>query len=79
MGFFQRIGMGMRRFMMGRYGSDQLNMTMLVTALVIYIVSLFIKNATASAVMMAVYMILMFYCIFRMMSRNTYKRYQENR
>ena len=65
--------------MMGRYGSDQLNMTMLVTALVIYIVSLFIKNATASAVMMAVYMILMFYCIFRMMSRNTYKRYQENR
>lgn len=79
MGFFQRIGMGMRRFMMGRYGSDQLNMTMLVTALVIYIVSLFISNATAGAVMMVVYMLLMFYCIFRMMSRNTYKRHQENR
>ena len=83
MGFFQKLGYklrgGIQRFMAGRYGSDKLNMTLLVVALVACLITVFIPNPAVKLTLMALYYVLMVIAIFRMLSRNTYKRYQENR
>ena len=42
-GLGQKISYGMRSFMMGRYGTDKLNMAILGTGVVICLVSMFIK------------------------------------
>ena len=68
-----------RRFMAGRYGSDKLNMALLILAVVLCLVSLFIPFPMVKLILMFSYYLLMGYAVFRMMSRNTYKRYQENR
>ncbi len=70
---------GLRRFLAGRYGTDKLNMCILVTSLVICIINVFVRNATVCLLLTAVSFGLMFWAIFRSFSRNTYKRYQENR
>ena len=74
-----RIRTGMQRFMAGRYGSDKLNMTLLVAALVICLISMFIPSTTVKLLFMLLYYFFMGVAIFRMLSRNTYKRYRENR
>lgn len=73
------LSASIRKFMAGRYGTDKLSMTMLVTALVLVLVYGFISNAGVKMVLWALSYILMFWAIFRSFSRNTYKRYQENR
>ena len=65
--------------MAGRYGTDKLNMTILVTGMVLSLVNLFIGNLTVSLVLTLVAYGLMFWAMFRCFSRNTYKRYRENR
>ncbi len=79
MGFFYRLKMGFRRFMTGRYGTDKLNMTMVYTAFGVFLVSLFIPFPSVRMVLMLLYYGLCIFTIYRMLSRNTYKRYQENR
>ena len=83
MNFFRnlayRIKNGVRHFMMGRYGSDKLNTALLVAAVVICLVSAFIPFVTIKLGAMILYYGLMIWAIRRMLSRNTYKRYQENR
>ena len=83
MNFFQKllwqIRDGFRRFMTGRYGSDKMNMALLTAGVVIWLLSLFIRSSAIRLVLMAAYYFLMGWAIFRMLSRNTYKRYQENR
>ena len=74
-----RLRTGLQRFMMGRYGSDKLNMALLVAALVICLISMFIPSAIIKLICMLLYYFFMGFAIFRMLSRNTYKRYQENR
>ena len=74
-----RMRDGLRRFMTGRYGSDKLNMTILIAGVVTWIISLFVPTSIFSIVLMLAYYFLMGWAIFRMLSRNTYKRYQENR
>ena len=74
-----RIRTGMQRFMTGRYGSDKLNMALLVAALVICLISMFIPSALIKLLFMLLYYFFMGLAIFRMLSRNTYKRYRENR
>ena len=67
-------------FMRGRYGTDKLNTLILGIGLFLCVVSLFFYSlfwvrlslAALSYVFMGV-------AIFRCLSRNTYKRYQENR
>ena len=78
-GFFQRLSEGFRRFMSGRYGTDKLNTAILICALVLWAISMFIPVPQVRLVMILGYYGLMFYAIFRIFSRNTYKRYQENR
>ena len=75
----RRIGLWIRNFMAGRYGVDKLSTVILWAAMVIMLISLFIPAAPVKMVLMAVYTALMFWAIFRSLSRNTYKRYQENR
>jgi hypothetical protein len=77
--FFQRLGAGFRRFMMGRYGTDKLNTAILLTGLAASLISLFIQLPLVNLILMVLSYALMGWALFRMLSRNTYKRYQENR
>jgi len=65
--------------MQGRYGTDKLNMLLLWVGVAACIVSIFLPFPVLRLTLTAVSYILMFVAIFRAMSRNTYKRYQENR
>ena len=77
--FIQRMGYGLRNFMAGRYGTDKLNMVILSTGLVVCLVSTFIDSAMVNLLLTAVSYGLMIWALYRSFSRNTYKRYQENR
>ena len=77
--FFYRLKTGFRRFMMGRYGTDKLNMTILIAGLIFSLVAMFNPFAMLDLGLTLVSYGLMFWAIFRCLSRNTYKRYQENR
>lgn len=77
--FFQRLGYAFRNFMVGRYGTDKLNMAILCTGLAVCVVSAFFRNPQVNLIMTAVSYALMFWALYRSFSRNTYKRYQENR
>ena len=77
--FTLKIAYGYRRFMEGRYGTDRLNMTILTAGLVLCIVSMFFRIPLVNLVLTLLSYVLMFWAIFRTLSRNTYKRYQENR
>ena len=74
-----KIAAGIRQFMMGRYGTDKLNMVILGSGLIASLVSMFIHFAPVNLLLTAVSYALMGWAIFRAFSRNTYKRYQENR
>ena len=77
--FFSRIGNGLQHFMMGRYGPDKLSSCLLWTSVILMVVGIFVPGATAKLALMVIYYALWGWSIFRMLSRNTYKRYQENR
>ena len=82
-GFFRnltlRLSTGLRRFMEGRYGSDKLNTAILVAALVLVLVYTCLPLGLVKTVLWILSYVLMFWAIYRMLSRNTYRRYQENR
>ena len=75
----RRIGLWIQNFMAGRHGVDKLSTAMLWVAVALMLVSMFIPIAAVKLILMAVYYSLMIWAIFRALSRNTYKRYQENR
>jgi uncharacterized paraquat-inducible protein A len=77
MGMKMRVGLS--HFMEGRYGNDKLNNAILGAAMVMVILALFIRNPLLNLILHGVAYALMFWTIFRTLSRNTYKRYQENR
>ena len=74
-----QISRGLRRFMEGRYGSDKLNSYILGVALVVVLLAALIRVPLLNLILHAVAYVLMFWSIFRSLSRNTYKRYEENR
>ncbi len=68
------FGMRFMEFMRGRRGNDEFGIFLLVLAIILSILSSFIKNGIiyyASIFILA-------YQVFRFMSRNIPKRYQEN-
>lgn len=69
----------LRHFMQGRYGSDKLNMTLLWTGVAACLASVLLPIPALKLILTAISYALMFWAIFRAFSRNTYKRYQENR
>ena len=77
--FMANLGQGFRRFMAGRYGTDRLNMTILITGVVISLIGAFIRLPVLNLLTTFVSYGLMFWAIFRSFSRNTYRRYEENR
>ena len=77
--FGARLNAASRRFMTGRYGTDKLNMAILGAGVVVCVVSLFVRSAVVDLTLSLLAYVLMFWALFRCLSRNTYKRYQENR
>lgn len=63
-----------QRFMIGRYGTDAFGKFLLTVVVVMWIVSLVFNSNT----LYFLALLLMVYAYFRMFSRNTTKRYQEN-
>lgn len=74
-----RMAAGTRHFMQGRYGTDKLNTAILVTGVVACFLSMVIRLPLVNWLLTVFSYVLMGWAIFRMLSRNTYKRYQENR
>ena len=73
----------LRHFMEGRYGTDKLNIALLVAALVLCVLptllSFFVWIPLLSACLTLLSYVLTGVAIFRCFSRNTYRRYEENR
>ena len=78
-GFLWRLRQGFQRFMAGRYGTDKLNMAILGVGLVACLISVFLQVPVVNLALTLLSYILMGWAIFRSLSRNTYKRYEENR
>lgn len=81
-----KIKMGLMRFMRGRYGTDKLNTVILWTGVLILLATLVLSFFLPENVLTVVNLVLtllsyacLFVVIFRCFSRNTYKRYRENR
>ena len=66
------------RFMAGRYGQDRLNITLLVVGCVLCFVQMFVPSGVGF-VLTIISETLLILSLFRCFSRNTYKRYNENR
>ena len=77
--FFMKISAGLRRFMEGRYGTDRLNTAILIVGVVAALIRPFFSQPAVNLTLWLVSYVMMFWAIFRMLSRNVYKRYQENR
>ncbi|MBR6376261.1 MAG: hypothetical protein IKS05_00685 [Oscillospiraceae bacterium] len=81
----QRVSDGIRRFMFGRYGLDQLNVVLMVAAVALCLISFLFSRINAvwtvalSFVLNLLSYVLLFWYILRAFSRNIEKRNQENR
>ena len=64
--------------MMGRYGTDELYYLILSVCLILIIVNQFVTNVIANIIISSVEILLFAYSIYRVMSRNIYKRQAEN-
>ena len=69
--FFRKIA----EFMQDRYGNDKLNTFLLTVAAILYIINIFAR----SSIMIVIIMLLIFWVIFRALSKNITKRLYENR
>ena len=69
-----------KKFMDGRYGNDKLNMTILGVGVALCVISMFFGQLpVVSLILTTLSYVLMIWAIVRSMSRNVYKRYEENR
>ena len=64
----------MRKFIIGRYGQDELGKFILSLALILLIINLFVKTAALSAAAL----VLIIYSYYRIFSRDVRARYAEN-
>ena len=74
----ERVNRRARHFMTGRYGFDKMNMGLLGAGLLLCIAGMIIRIPLVDLVLTVISYCLMFWAIFRALSRNIYKRYQEN-
>lgn len=77
--FSGKLVLGLRRFMTGRYGTDRLNIVILCGGLFASLISSFLRGTAVGLAAWAVSYGLMIWAIWRCLSRNINKRYQENR
>ena len=82
-GWFRQLGYklrtGTQRFMAGRYGTDKLNMAILGVGVAVCVVSMFVRYPWVNLVLAVISYGLMIWALLRCFSRNTWKRYEENR
>ena len=75
---FNRFQASLYRFMLGRYGNDQLNLTLMISALVLNLLSpLF--GRSGQPVVNGLSVVLMGWSLYRFFSRRIVKRQIENR
>ena len=74
-----KLSAGFRHFMQGRYGTDKLNTAILLAGLIACVLQILLPGAILKLILMLFSYVCMILAIFRAFSRNTYKRYQENR
>ena len=74
-----RIRLALSHFMAGRYGNDKLNITILCTGLFLSLLSTWMKKPIVNLLLVLLSYGLMIWAISRCLSRNTYRRYLENR
>lgn len=82
--WFRQLGYkmrtGLQHFMMGRYGQmDKLNSLLLWTGVIIVLVSMFFPAGVVTLILPLVSYGLLGVSLWRMLSRNVYKRARENR
>ena len=75
-GFFARMRERFQRFMVGRYGSDQLSRFMLVIVVILVILNIFFRKSTVVFSILSWFVLILTY--LRMFSRNIQRRYNEN-
>ena len=76
--FGSKLKTGLYRFMAGRYGTDKLNSVILWSGVIFLLLSMFLEGWLSFILWLTAY-VCMGVALFRSFSRNTYKRYQENR
>ena len=76
--FLQKLRAGLDRFMQGRYGLDRLNSVLLWISVILAVIAMILSGIPGLVFTLLAYL-LMSTAIFRALSRNTYKRYRENR
>jgi len=85
---FRRFGESFRRFMYGRYGSDELNIALLIAAVAVSLInsilSMLLRTSLVygrivSPILYALTLGLLGFSLFRTFSRNIYARQKENR
>ncbi len=74
-----KIKNALYRFMQGRYGTDKLNTVILWTGVIICLISAFLPLGWWKSVVVLISYACLVTTLFRCFSRNTYKRYRENR
>lgn len=67
-----------RRFMYGRYGTDQLSVFLLVLYLLLALVQMIFRNTVVEMVSWALTLPVLFLYVFRTLSKNVYRRQMEN-
>jgi len=65
----------LREFMRGRYGSDQLNLALIITAFVVSLANGFAR----SLVLYGIQILLVLFAVYRMLSKKIQTRLRENR
>ena len=82
MGVLYKCKMALQRLMYGRNGSDQLGRAAIVAALVLDVVSMIVMRIRhlqlVGVLLYWAAMVLLLYAIFRVFSKNLYKRREEN-
>lgn len=74
----QKTRTGMNRFMQGRYGLDRFNSVLLWISVAMAVIAMLLSGVVGLVLTLLAYA-LMGLAIFRALSRNTYRRYRENR
>lgn len=81
--WFRQAGMNfansIQRMMMSRYGHDRLNVALLVVGLIMTVISMFVRVKLVVLVTTLLSYVFLILALIRCFSRNTYKRYNENR
>lgn len=67
-----------RRFLQGRYGTDQFTGFLAWVALFLWIISIMTKHFFLGRICLTIALLLIFYANCRILSKNHAKRYQEN-